>query len=81
MQDMIKYRGAEQEFLSAKEFAALIGVHYNTVIRAIKSRKLNAFRINASTKSSYRIPRTEIHRIALFDLEGLITKIIEEKNK
>lgn len=75
MDDMIK------EFLSVKEFAALIGVHYNTVIRAIKSGKLNAFRINAGKKASFRISRVEIHRIALFDLEGLVTKIIEEKIK
>ncbi len=81
MSDMFKLNLLEKEFLSVKEFAALVGVHYNTVIRAIRGGKLNAFRINDSRKSSYRIARSEIHRIALFDLEELVSKIVEEKRK
>lgn len=71
----------EKEYLSVKEFAALINVHYNTVIRAIKGGKLNAFRIGIGKKATFRIPRSEIHRIALYDLENLVSKMIEEKIK
>lgn len=69
----------EKEFYSVKEFAVLIGVHYNTVIRSIKNGRLNAFRIGYGKKASYRIAKSEIHRIALFDLENLVSKIIEGK--
>lgn len=72
---------ANCEYLSPKEFAALIGVHYNTVLRAIKSGKLGAFRIGDGKKSSFRIARSEINRIALFDMEELVSKIIERKTK
>lgn len=73
------HNAISNEFLSVKEFSALIGVHYNTVIRAIKSGKLNAFRISPGKKATFRIPRSEIHRIALYDMEQLVSKIIEEK--
>lgn len=69
------------EYLSVKEFASLIGVHYSTVIRSIKSGRINAFRIGSGKKSTYRIARSEINRIALFDMEALVSKIIEEKIK
>jgi excisionase family DNA binding protein len=70
---------SEKEFLSIKEFAVLIGVHYNTVIRAIKNGRLNAFRIGIGKRACYRISRCEINRIAFMDLEELVSKIIEEK--
>ena len=70
-----------EEFLSVKEFAAKLHLHYNTVLRAIKSGKLSAVRIGSGKKCVYRISIYEINRIALYDLEHLVSKIIEEKNK
>jgi excisionase family DNA binding protein len=69
----------EKEFLSVKEFASLVGVHYNTVIRSIRHGRINALRIGYGKKAAFRIPRSEIHRIALFDLENMVSRIIEEK--
>lgn len=69
----------ENEYLSVKEFAVLLKVHYNTVIRAIKSGKLNAFRISSNKKAAYRIARSEINRVALFDMIDLVNKIVDEK--
>ena len=69
------------EYLTVKEFAAKLGLHYNTVIRSIRKGRLNAVRIGHGVKSSYRIPVSEINRIALCDLEKLVSKIIEEKIK
>jgi excisionase family DNA binding protein len=70
---------SEKDFLSVKEFASYIGVHYNTIIRSIKSGRLSAFRIGFGKRACYRIPKAEIHRIALMDLQEMILKIIEEK--
>ncbi len=69
------------EYLSVKEFASKIRVHYNTVLRAIKTGKLNAVRIGSGKKATFRISVTEIHRIALCDMEKLVSTIIEEKIK
>jgi excisionase family DNA binding protein len=79
MENNVKLDVSEKDFLSVKEFAVYVGVHYNTIIRSIKSGRLNAFRIGIGKKACYRIPKAEIHRIALMDLEQMITKIIEEK--
>ena len=67
------------EFYSVKEFALLVGVHYNTIIRSIKAGRLAAFRIGAGKKACYRISRSEINRIAFKDLEELVSQIIERK--
>ncbi len=69
----------ESGFMSVKEFASHIGVHYNTVIRSIKKGRLNAFRVGEGKRSCYRIAKTEINRIAFCDLEKLVNEIIERK--
>lgn len=69
-----------KEFYSVKEFASKIGVHYNTVIRSIKHGRLNAFRIGFGKKAAFRIPISEIQRIAFCDLEKMVSKIIEKNN-
>lgn len=69
----------EEEFLSVKEFACLVCMHYNTIIRAIKSGRINAFRISSGKKAAFRIPRSEIGRITLMDMEHLVSIIIERK--
>ena len=71
----------DKEYLTVKEFAARLGLHYNTVIRSIQKGRLNAVRIGHGIKSAYRIPTSEIHRIAACDLEKLVSKMIEERIK
>ena len=70
---------SQREFFSIKEFALLLRIHANTVRRAIKSGRIGAFKVGSGKKSTYRIPRSEINRIALFDLEDMIKKIIDER--
>lgn len=71
----------QAEFLSAKEFASLIGVHYNTVIRSIKRGRLSAFRVGEGKRACYRISRSEINRIAFQDLEKMVNEIIERNGR
>ena len=69
------------EFLSIKEFAILLKVHPNTIRRAVKSGRINAFKVGYGKKAIYRIARIEINRIAIFDLEEMIERIIEKRRK
>jgi excisionase family DNA binding protein len=71
----------EEQFMSVKEFALLMGIHYNTVLRSIKKGRLSAVRIGYGKKATYRICRSEIHRIAFCDLQEMVSKMIEEKIK
>lgn len=67
------------EFLSIKEFASLIKVHPNTVRRSIKKGKLNAFRVGEGCKAIYRIPLTEINRLAIMNMETVMNSLIDQK--
>lgn len=67
------------DFFSIKEFAFKMGVHHNTVRRAIKSGRISGFRVGAGKRATYRIPKAEINRIALFDMEEMIERIIEKR--
>ncbi len=68
-------------YYSIKEFAKLLGVHHNTVRRSIKCGRLSAFKIGSGKKAIYRIPHSEIDRIALFDMKEMVEKIIQERSK
>jgi excisionase family DNA binding protein len=69
----------EPDFFSVKEFAAKVGVHPNTIRRSISRGRISAFKIGSGKRSSYRIAKTEINRIALFDLEKFIEDVIEKR--
>lgn len=71
----------ENDFLTIKEFADKIKVHHHTVRRAIKSGRICAFKVGAGKRSTYRIAKTEINRIALLDMEEMIEKIIEKRKR
>ena len=70
---------SENEFLSIKEFAIKVGVHPDTVRRSIKSGRINGFKVGSGKRARYRISKSEINRIALFDMEELINQIIEKR--
>lgn len=67
------------DFLSIKEFACKVGIHPDTVRRGIRKKRIHAFNIGNGTRMIYRIPISEIDRLALFDFEQLINKEIEKR--
>ena len=69
------------EFYSIKEFATKLGVHSNTVRRAIKNGRINAFRVGKGEKATFRIPKSEVNRIAMFDLKEIVDKMVDERLK
>jgi excisionase family DNA binding protein len=60
-----------KDFLTIKEFAIELNLHYNTVLRAIRSGRINAFRVTDAPKGAFRIPRTEILKIASDDFKKM----------
>ena len=72
----------DKEILTAYEFAEYIGVHYNTVRNMIKKGKLNAFKIGCGgTTSNLRIPKSELQRLALFNLDHVVEDLINQRSE
>ncbi len=53
------------EFLSVDEFAEKVRMCPQTIRKAIRKGKINAFRPGIGIKGPYRIPETEIDRILI----------------
>ena len=69
----------QKEFYTVMEFSDKLRIHPNTVRRGISSGRIQAFRTGQSTRSSYRIPATEVNRICELDMSKLIEQIVERK--
>jgi excisionase family DNA binding protein len=72
-------RSLPNNFLSIKEFAAILKVHHSTIRRGIARGRIQAIKVGGIKKSIYRIPTSELQRLAIQDLEDIIEKIIEKK--
>lgn len=68
-----------QEFFTVTEFANKLRIHENTVRKAIKNGRIQAFKVGDGSRSSYRIPNTEVQRLCELDMSKLIQKIVDEK--
>ncbi len=60
-----------KDFLSVYELAEELNVHPNTIYKAVRSGRIHAFRITNGSKSPWRIPRTEITRLATLEFKLL----------
>lgn len=69
----------EQDFLSIKDFAKWIGVHPNTVRRAIKNKRISAFKMGYGKTGAYHIAKTEVHRMVEVDLREAIEMEIKKR--
>ena len=58
-------------YLSVKEISKLLSVHPNTIRNAIHNGKISSIRLGEGKSSAYRIPRSEIDRLALADLKEI----------
>lgn len=67
------------DFVSIKEFAAILGVHPDTIRRSIKRGRINAVRVGGGKRTVFRIPKSETNRMAIVDLEALISKEVEKR--
>lgn len=61
----------EKSFYSIPEFAKKLGVHAQTVRKAVKNGRIQGFRVGDG-QSRFRIPASEIQRLAMFDLKKMI---------
>ena len=71
----------EIEFFTVNEFAKYLRVHPITIRRAIRQGKIRAFRLNPGIKSSWRIHKSEVERMAELDFNEVVDKIIENRKE
>lgn len=69
----------KKDILTISEFAFEIRVHPNTVRKMIRIGRLNAFKAGGGKTSAYRIARSEIHRLSIIDLQGIVQNLVNEK--
>lgn len=67
------------DFVSIKEFAAILGVHPDTIRRSIRRGRINAIRIGGGKRTVFRIPKSETNRMAVCDLEKIIEAMVEKR--
>lgn len=63
-----------EDFLTVDEFAKKLRVHSITIRRAIRNKHISAFRAGSGKRAPYRIPVSEIERMAMFNLEDVLKK-------
>ncbi len=70
----------DKDFLSLYEFSDCLGIHYNTTRKMIRTGRITAIRIGIGGKgSSYRIPTSELQRLAEIDLGEIIEEIVMKR--
>ena len=68
-------------FFTILELAVLFKVHPSTIRRSIKDKRIMTIRIGKGPKAAHRIPRSEIYRLSVFNLDEFFKEIIDDPQK
>jgi len=70
----------DKPYYTMKEFCDKMGIHYNTARNMIVSGRLSAFKMGVGGKTSnYRIPSSELYRLAEVSLGEVVDKLVKKK--
>lgn len=64
------------DFYTVRELALKLRVHTNTILRYIRSGKIQGLKLCGR---GYRIPASEIQRLAEFDTGEIIEKMVQKR--
>lgn len=81
MKDNDLKKFSRESFLTVKQFADMVKMHPNSIYKAIRKGRLQAFRITDSRQSAWRIPESEVNRIAIKDMDVILNKIITQRSR
>jgi len=68
-------------FYTVKELAGMLMVHPTTIRRAINCGRISAFRVGMGKKATFRIYKSELERMAAFDIQEIIERRAIEISK
>jgi len=69
------------DFYTVEQFARKLKLHPNSVRRKIGEGKIQAINLGLGRYKIWRIPKDEIERLGVFDLENLINKVVDERTR
>lgn len=69
----------EKNYYTVEEFAELFDMTPLTIRRSIKSGRILAIRVGSSKKSAYRIPRSQIEKLAVQSYMEITNKEFENE--
>lgn len=58
-----------QIYYTVSEFAKIFNLSYGTILKAIKTGRIRAFKVGEGRRNPYRIPKYEVDRI---EIEGIM---------
>jgi excisionase family DNA binding protein len=66
----------KKSYVTVAEFAQILRLHPNTIYKAIKEGKINAFRLGVGKGNAYRIPVSEMIRMSEQNMMDIHRKIL-----
>lgn len=69
------------DFYTVEQFARILKLHPNSIRKKIADGKIQAINLGLGRYKIWRIPKAEIERLGVFDLENLINKVVDERTK
>jgi len=67
-----------KEFLSVSEFAKIVNLDSRTIRKSIKDGRISALKFGGDLRCHYRIPKSELERLAKCNMRDILKKINKE---